>query len=149
MKKDGSIHFCPILTLDSGFPDQIILYDGYCNLCSGSVQFILKHEKNPVYYFLSLQSPIVQKLLPEFEVKNPPESIILIENEKVFMASDAALKISRKLKFPWRIAYYFIYFPRFLRDPIYHFIAKNRYKYFEKKSSCFIPESKWKRRFLD
>ena len=148
MNTESSIHFRPASSLNSTFPENIVLYDGYCNLCSGAVQFILRHEKKPVYYFLSLQSPIVAELIPDILVKNPPESIILIENEKIFMSSDAALKISRKLKFPWRIFYYFIYFPRFLRDPVYAFIAKNRYKYFGKKSSCHTPDPKYKNRFL-
>ncbi len=148
MNSESFIHSRPISPLDSNLQESIVLYDGYCNLCSRAVQFILKHEKKPVYYFLSLQSPIVEKLTLDILVKNPPESIILIEDNKIFMSSDAVLKISRNLKFPWSMFYYFIYFPRFLRDPVYAFIAKNRYKYFGKKSTCYIPNPKYKNRFL-
>ncbi len=141
--------YISIQRVSSQFPDALILYDGYCNICSDAVQFILKHEKTPVYYFLSLQSSKVEELIPDFKLKDPPESVILIESGKIFMASEAALKIARKFKFPWRVWCYFIYFPRFLRDPVYNLIAKKRYKFFGKKSSCFIPNPKWESRFLD
>ena len=149
MNNHGAKEYNFVPVVNHKFPESIVLYDGYCNLCSGAVQFILKYEKEPVYYFLSLQSLKVEELIPDFKLKDPPESVILIESGKIFMASEAALKIARKLKFPWRVLYYFIYFPRFLRDPAYNFIAKNRYKFFGKKSSCFIPNPKWKSRFLD
>ncbi|MCF8379385.1 MAG: DCC1-like thiol-disulfide oxidoreductase family protein [Bacteroidales bacterium] len=127
----------------------LILFDGYCNLCSFAVNFILKKEKKPLYYFLSIQSPTLSEIYPELKISDPPESIILIQNDKIFKASTAALKISRNLKFPWHILYYAIYLPLFLRDPLYRFIAKKRYRWFGKKNVCYMPKENWKARFMD
>lgn len=129
--------------------NPLILFDGYCNLCSGGVNLILKNEKKPLYYFLSLQSPKVKEYFPDLIISEPPESIILIENDKIFKSSTAALKISKNLKFPWYIFYYSIYLPSFLRDPVYQFIARHRYKWFGRKSVCFVPKPNWKSRFID
>jgi len=128
----------------------IIFFDGYCNLCSASVQFILKHEQSPYYYFSSLQSDFVKTNFPElFEEERNPDSVILLENESLFYRSDAALRISRKLRFPLKMMGYFRFIPVFIRDPVYDLIARNRYRYFGKRESCFIPESGYSDRFLD
>jgi len=127
----------------------LILFDGYCNLCSGAVNLILKNEKKPLYYFISLQSATVKEYFPDLRISDPPESLILIENNKIFKSSTAALKISKNLKFPWYIFYYAIFLPSFLRDPVYQFIARHRYKWFGRKSVCFVPTTNWKSRFLD
>ena len=127
----------------------LILFDGYCNLCSDSVQLILKYEKKPEYFFLSLQSDKAKEILPESDITNPPESVILIEGERVYKSSSAGFRILKKLKFPCNIFYYGIFLPRFLRDPVYELIAKNRYKWFGKKSKCYVPQEKWEHRFVD
>lgn len=141
------------LTTNTGQNSKImyplILFDGYCNLCSGAVSLILNNEKKPLYYFLSLQSVKVKEFFPELSISDPPESIILIENDKILKRSTAALKISKNLKFPWYIFYYSIFIPSFLRDPVYKFIAKHRYNWFGRKSVCFMPKTNWKSRFLD
>ena len=132
-----------------GIDFPLVLYDGYCNLCSGAVQFILKNEKRPDIYFLSLQSPKLKTYVPELNLTQVPDSVLLFENGNLFKESTAALKISGKLKFPYHICKYMIYIPRFLRDPVYRLIANNRYSWFGKKASCFIPAENWKSRFLD
>ena len=132
-----------------GIDFPLVLYDGFCNLCSRAVELILKHERKPVYYFLSLQSPKVMELGTGYEVIAEKESVILIEQGKVYEGSTAALRIARKLKFPYFLLYVFIYIPRLFRDPFYDYIAARRYKWFGKKQSCYVPVSEWKHRFLD
>lgn len=129
---------------------SIILFDGVCNLCNASVNFIIKHDKNERYIFASLQSDAAKEILLQFPLKkNKLDSILLIENEVIYDKSTAALLISRKLSGGFKLFYAFIIFPKFLRDNVYNFIAKNRYAWFGKKETCMIPTSKIKQRFLE
>jgi len=129
-------------------PRPFILFDGYCNLCSASVKFILRHEKEEYYYFASLQSEFAGSRFPDFFTKErDPASVILIDKEEVWFASDAALRICHRLKFPFYLMYYFRFIPAFLRDPVYNFIARRRYRYFGKNQTCFVPEKNYSHRF--
>lgn len=129
--------------------DAMILFDGYCNLCSASVQFILRHEKMPYYSFSSIQSDFVSRNFPDLEVdKNYPDSVILIEEGKIFFQSDAALRILRRLKFPFYIFSFFRFIPKFLRDPVYRLIASNRYSLFGRSHSCYVPQDNVSERFF-
>ncbi|MFW5820723.1 MAG: thiol-disulfide oxidoreductase DCC family protein [Bacteroidota bacterium] len=128
----------------------LILFDGYCNLCSASVQFILKYEQSPVFYFSSLQSGFVKKYYSDLYNENAdPDTVILIENDEIYYRSDAALRISRRLKLPLNYLYYLRFIPRFIRDGIYGLISRYRYWFFGKKNNCFIPDSKYSGRFLN
>ena len=128
----------------------ILLFDGVCNLCNGFVQFVLSNEKNSNINFASLQSEIGQKLLKDFKVTQKGlESIVFIENGKVYEKSSAVLKIARHLKMPWNLASAFTIVPQFLSNGVYDLVAKNRYRMFGKKEVCWIPEPKWKSRFID
>ncbi|UZR93334.1 thiol-disulfide oxidoreductase DCC family protein [Chondrinema litorale] len=127
---------------------SIILFDGVCNLCNGSVNFIIDHDKKNRFKFTSLQSETGQKLLETHNLNLELESIILIENEKTYQKSDAALQISKKLNFPVPMLYIAIIIPRFLRDHIYNYIAKNRYKWFGKSDSCRMPTPELKAKFI-
>lgn len=129
-------------------PGPLILFDGYCNLCSASVKFILRHEKHEYYYFASLQSEFVRLKYPNFFTdESDPASVILIDKGNVWFASDAAVRICRRLKFPFSMLYYFRFIPRFLRDGVYNFIARKRYRYFGRTQTCFIPEKDYRHRF--
>ncbi len=128
---------------------SIILFDGVCNLCSGAVQFILKRDHKKQFVFASLQSEIGQQLLLKNKVNTSVETIILLQNEKWFSQSTAALEIARKLSGAWPLFYAFIIIPRFVRDGVYDWISRNRYKFFGKKDTCMIPSPEWKNRFLD
>ncbi len=125
----------------------IILFDGVCNLCNGAVQFILKWEKHPNYQFGSLQSEAAQKLLKDFPDEKIADSIVLIDDGKLFQKSSAVLKILAHLKWFW-IFKYLIFLPTKFRDYVYDFIARNRYRWFGKRSECRIPTEKEKSRFL-
>ncbi|MFI5219790.1 MAG: thiol-disulfide oxidoreductase DCC family protein [Bacteroidia bacterium] len=129
----------------------IILFDGVCNYCSGWVDFIMRHDKKDYFRFATLQSEIAKGLLAEKNISNNnlPDSVILIENEKIFFRSDAGLRIQQKLNFPFPILYSLIIVPRFIRDAVYNFIANNRYKWFGKKEICRVPVSEQeKNKFL-
>jgi len=127
----------------------IILFDGVCNLCNNSIQFIIKKDKKQHFLFASLQSDAAQDILLQFQLKNSDfDSIIFIENGKIYQKSTAILKISTYLGGLWKLNYGFIIIPKFIRDTIYSFIAKNRYKWFGKKNVCMIPTKELKIRFL-
>jgi len=129
---------------------SIILFDGVCNLCNNAVQFIIKKDKKHHFLFTSLQSDAAQELLLHFKLKNSDfDSIILIQNNKVYQKSTAILQISRNLPSFWKLNYAFIIFPKFIRDFVYTIIANNRYKWFGKKDSCMVPTEELKARFLD
>lgn len=127
----------------------IILFDGVCNLCNRSVQFILKRDKKGYFHFTSLQSEAGQELLAENELPQADfNSFVLIENGKVYQKSTAALRVCRKLSGGWPLLYGFIIVPPFIRNAVYSWIARNRYKWFGKKEACMLPKPEWKERFL-
>jgi len=128
---------------------SIILFDGVCNLCNSSVNFILKHDKKKRFIFTSLQSDVAKEILLQFPTKYLNlDSIILIENGKVYEKSTAALKILKHLYNGYQLLYAFIIIPKFIRDWVYIIIAQNRYKWFGKKEECMLPTSEIKSRFL-
>ena len=125
----------------------IVLFDGICNLCNASVQFILKYEKKPIFKFGTLQSTKVKELLSSYDTELISDSVLLIQNDKIYQESTAALRIARELKYFW-VLYYLIYIPSWLRDPIYRLIVRNRYKWFGKRETCMIPTEELKNRFI-
>lgn len=129
---------------------SIILFDGVCNLCNSSVQFIIKHDKKKQFLFTSLQSDAGQEILLQNKIENLNfKTILLVENNNLFTKSTAILKISKKLNGIYPLFYAFIIVPTFIRDGIYNFISKNRYQWFGKKESCMIPTDDLKERFLE
>ena len=128
----------------------IVLFDGFCNLCSWSVQFIIKRDSKDYFRFASLQSEIAIEILGTFSISERfDKSVVLIENHKIYFKSDAALRIARRLNKYWKYLYYLIYFPRFIRNFVYDLIAKNRFRWFGRKESCFVPESSVHYKFLN
>jgi predicted DCC family thiol-disulfide oxidoreductase YuxK len=131
-------------------PPFIVLFDGVCNLCNNSVQFILKRDKKKKFLFGSLQGEAGQQLLKKFSLPTDNfHSFVLIEGDRVYTQSTAALRMAKHLKRGWQLLYGFIILPRFLRDGIYKWIATNRYKWFGKRDTCRIPAPEEKSRFLD
>lgn len=130
---------------------ELILFDGVCNLCDSSIQFIIKYDKHNTFLFTPLQSELSQSIIEQFGIDTQKiDSIILFrKNEGVFYKSTAALKIASKLKFPINILASFIILPKFIRDTVYDFIAKNRYNWFGKKESCMIPTPELKAKFIE
>lgn len=131
-------------------PESVILFDGVCNLCSGAVQFVIKRDPAATFSFASLQSDYGQQHLQRFGLNTSLfHSIILIQGDKFYERSDAALEITRHLKGAWPLLYGFKIIPRFIRDGIYNLIGRNRYKLFGKKDACWIPTPELKSRFKD
>ena len=129
---------------------RIILFDGICNLCNGSVIFILKREKDPVFQFASIQSETGKELLEWCGLpSNYNQAVVYIENGKIYLGSTAALKIGRNLMFPWSLlSYAGFVVPKFIRDWVYNQIAKHRYQWFGKKDVCMVPTESLRARFL-
>lgn len=129
---------------------HIILFDGVCNLCNGSVIFILKHEKAPVFQFASIQSETGKELLSWCGLpKNFSDAVIYIKNGRIYQGSTAALKIGQTLNFPWSaISSLGLLVPKILRDWVYRQIGTHRYQWFGKRDVCMIPTENLKARFL-
>lgn len=128
---------------------SVLLFDGVCNLCNSSVNFILARDPKAKFRFASLQSDEGQALLQEFEDRpSDLSSVVLIEDGQLYARSDAALRVARQLSGGWPLLYAFIVLPRALRDAVYNWIARNRYRWFGKRDSCMIPSPELRSRFL-
>lgn len=130
--------------------NQVVFFDGFCNLCNASVRFIIRNDPDGVFAFSSLTSDYSQKILKNADQFNyPTNSILLFDEDKIFDKSTAVLRISRKLKEPWPLFYVFIVVPKPIRDYLYDLVAKYRYKIFGRADSCSIPDTVDKWRFLE
>lgn len=127
----------------------IILFDGVCNFCNSSVQFIIKRDPTGYFKFASLQSETGQQLLKQYRFSKEIDSLVVIEKQKVYIKSSAALHICRKLTGFWRFFSILKVVPPIIRDYFYDMFAKNRYHWFGKRDSCILPTAEMKKRFLD
>lgn len=129
--------------------NPILLFDGYCNFCNSSVQFILKREKHQQLVFASLQSNTGKELLKQYNIDaSKIDSLVLIDNNKAYIKSSAAIRLSKYLKGLYPLAQVFLIIPPFVRNVVYDYIARNRYKWFGKTESCMIPDQSIANRFL-
>lgn len=139
----------------------VVLFDGVCNFCNASIQFIVDHERVPRLRFAALQSDLAATLLervfgPEQAKRlregatgdGDPDSIVLIEGDKGYTHSTAGLRIARYLRAPYRWAFGLVIVPRFIRDAVYRLIARNRYRWFGRSETCRIPTPELRKRFL-
>ncbi|MEX0997601.1 MAG: thiol-disulfide oxidoreductase DCC family protein [Flavobacteriaceae bacterium] len=128
---------------------KIILFDGVCNLCNGSVVFIIKRDEKDVFRFAAIQSEEGQELIQKHKIDTSKvDSILLLDGENFYAKSTAALKIAKHLSGGYPLLYGFMILPRFFRNWVYEIIARNRYKWFGKKESCMIPTPELKAKFL-
>ncbi len=127
-----------------------MLFDGVCNFCNSSVNFIIDRDKEKRFLFASLQSDYAAKILLENGMGGKDfDSIVLLSPDgKIYKRSSAALRIALRLKFPWFLFYAFIIIPPFIRDFCYEIIARNRYKWFGKRDACRIPTPEERERFV-
>jgi predicted DCC family thiol-disulfide oxidoreductase YuxK len=130
--------------------NHVVFFDGVCNLCSESVQFIIKNDRNNVFKFSSLQSEFAQKTLSNKNIKeiSTSRTIILLSNNNTYAKSGAVLRIARLLRFPLNLLYIFIIVPPFIRNAVYDYISNNRYRWFGKKQECWIPNETLKSKFI-
>ncbi|MCC7063838.1 MAG: thiol-disulfide oxidoreductase DCC family protein [Planctomycetes bacterium] len=129
---------------------RVVLFDGDCNLCNGAVQFVLRRDPRAVFHFASLQSAVGRQLLASVGANATlPDSIVLVQDGALALKSTAALRIARGLRWPWPLFAVFFVVPRPLRDLLYDWIARNRYRWFGKRESCLVPTPALRARFLD
>ncbi len=129
--------------------NPVLIFDGVCELCSSSVNFILRWEKGHEIKFTANQNPPGRALLIEYGVNaDDVSTIYFVENGKIYKESAAVMRIAKRLRFPWYLGYGFVIVPRFIRDFFYKLIARNRYRMFGKKDTCRIPTPEEMARFL-
>lgn len=129
--------------------DSIVLFDGVCHLCNGSVNFIIKHDPDSRFRFAPIQTPIGEELMRRHHLSTETmDTVVLIEGGKAYTRSTAALRIARRLSGLWPAAYIFVVVPRLIRDAVYKVVARNRYRWFGKSESCMMPTPEVRARFL-
>lgn len=128
----------------------MVLFDGFCNLCSGTVRFAIARDRKKILRFAPLQSAAGQRLLKEHgRASGEIQSIVFIQNGKVYTRSGAALRFFGRLGGPWTLLPIFLVVPAFIRDAVYDRIARNRYRWYGKKEACWVPAPDLKSRFLE
>ncbi|WMI67372.1 thiol-disulfide oxidoreductase DCC family protein [Mangrovimonas sp. YM274] len=129
---------------------ELILFDGVCNLCNTSIQYVIKHDKQNRFMFAALQSDIGKSIIEKHGIDTAKIDSILLHtpSQKIYYKSTAALKIASKLGFPTTLLAVFLIVPSFIRNWVYDIIAKNRYKWFGKQDSCMIPTPELTSKFL-
>ena len=128
---------------------SLVLFDGVCHFCNNSVNFIIDRDPKKKFVFAPLQSELAKNVLNRLgEDSSVIDTIILIQNNKLYKRSRAALEIAKQLNGLWPLCYVFIIIPGFIRDLVYKLIAKNRYKWFGQLEACRIPTPEMRERFL-
>jgi predicted DCC family thiol-disulfide oxidoreductase YuxK len=128
----------------------ILFFDGICNLCTGAVQFVMRHDKHKLFLFASLQSQAGEHAIRETGIALPNDhgTIILYYRGQYYLRSSAIIKTAQLLGGVWSLADIFRILPTWLRDGIYKFVARNRYKWFGKRNECLLPTPENKARFI-
>ncbi|WP_341836051.1 thiol-disulfide oxidoreductase DCC family protein [Chitinophaga pollutisoli] len=127
----------------------VILFDGVCRFCNGSVNFVLRHDKAGRFRFAPLQSEAGQRLMAQHGIdRAKTDSFVLIRDGKPYLKSTAALRVARGLGFPWNLLWAFMIVPASIRNAIYDWIARNRYRWFGKMDACMVPDADMRGKFL-
>jgi predicted DCC family thiol-disulfide oxidoreductase YuxK len=129
---------------------SLVLFDGVCNLCDAFVQFVMARDPGGQFQFGALQSAAARRVLELHDAPEPlPDALVLVEDGRVFTGSTAALRIARRLTFPWSLASALLAVPRPLRDGIYAIVARHRYRWFGRRDHCLVPTPALRARFID
>lgn len=135
--------------MHSEFNFPVLLFDGVCNLCNASVQWVLKRDRAGTFRFAALQSETGQQLLARFGLQQQSfDTVVLVAGDRIYTRSDAALEILRRLGSPWSWLSVLRWVPRLLRNAVYNWIARNRYRWFGRQDACWLPRPEWKDRFV-
>jgi predicted DCC family thiol-disulfide oxidoreductase YuxK len=129
--------------------NPVVLFDGVCNFCNQMVNFAIRNDRKAKLKFAPLQSIDGQRLREQFNIPARVDTVIFIDNNKVYTYASAAIRICKYLDWPVKILYALIIIPAFISQPVYKWIARNRYKWFGKKETCMIPTPEVRERFLD
>jgi len=128
---------------------KIILFDGVCNLCNSSINYVIRRDTKDVFRFATIQEETGQGLLAKHGIDTfKTDSIILIDNNKVYVKSTAALRVAKYLGGGHPLLYGFMIVPSFIRNWVYDYIARNRYRWYGKKESCMVPTPELQSKFL-
>jgi len=130
---------------------QLIIFDGVCNLCNSSVLYVIKRDKENKFLFTPLQGDIGNLITSQFNIDTTKVDSILLYNpakQKIYSKSTAALHVAKQLNFPTSLMAIFLIVPAFIRNLVYDYIAKNRYKWYGKKDACMIPTPELKAKFI-
>jgi len=128
----------------------ILFFDGHCNLCNNSVDFVITRDKKHMFRFAPLQGETAKDVLGDVNIDlEHPDSFVLSKDNEVYFRSTAALMVARQLGLPWSLMSVFLVVPPFIRDAVYNLIARNRYKWFGRKETCRLPSPEERRLFLD
>lgn len=129
---------------------KIILFDGVCNYCNEKVNFIIKHDVKDIFRFATLQSKIGQEIVKQLGINSSVDSLILVEPRNAYyIKSEAIFKILKQLNTPLKGLLFFNFLPSLVKDMVYEYVAKNRYKWYGKKEVCMIPSPAIQSKFLD
>ena len=129
---------------------MLILFDGVCNLCHGFVQFVIARDPGGRFQFGALQSAAARRILDLHHAPDPlPDTIVVVEEGRIYTRSTAALRVARSLTFPWPLAAVLLAVPRPLRDAVYEFVARYRYQWFGRRDQCMVPPPEIRSRFLE
>lgn len=127
----------------------VLLFDGVCNFCNRMINFAIRNDKKAKLHFAPLQSKAGEALRSSYGVEPTADTIVFIEKGKAYTYARAAIRVCRYLDWPAKMLYVFIIVPRFICQPVYKWIARNRYKWFGKKETCMIPTPEIRSRFLE
>lgn len=135
--------------MNSDIKSPVLLFDGVCNLCNASVQWVLKRDRKGVFRFAALQSDAGRALLRQSGLSSENfDTVVLVAGDRVFTRSDAALEIVRRIGGAWSLLAVFKIVPRPVRNAVYDWVARHRYRWFGKTESCMIPQPEWANRFI-
>lgn len=127
----------------------IILFDAECILCSANAQFVLSHDRQKRFRLASMQGEVGAALYRRFGIDpTDPDTMIVVDGDRMVRDSDAVLSIYAGLGWPWKALAVFRLVPRFIRDPLYRMLARNRYRIFGKRNSCWLPSQEFRDRML-
>jgi predicted DCC family thiol-disulfide oxidoreductase YuxK len=130
-------------------PNNLILFDGVCNLCNALVQFVIRHDANGKFRFAPIQSEIGREIFERHDLDpDDLQTFVFMMERRMFLRSDAAIEVASRFGGAWAILRVFLLVPRSLRDFIYSFIARHRYQWFGRKDVCMIPTPEIRERFL-
>ncbi len=137
-------------TRDTLQNQPIVLFDGECNFCSSSVQFVIARNSRSNIMFCQIQSEPGQRLIAQYGLSDLGlNSMVLIHHEKATIKSSAALRIATLMDMPWPLMFAFIIVPPFIRNRVYDWIGQRRYQWYGKRDACWVPDTEIKNRFLN
>jgi predicted DCC family thiol-disulfide oxidoreductase YuxK len=129
--------------------ERIILFDGVCNFCNSSINFVMDHDPKFRFKFAPLQSNFAQERLAKAGLNTQDfDTVVLLEGDKVYTRSGAALRIAKNLSGAWPLLYGFVIVPPFIRNAVYNWVARNRYRWFGKQENCRLPSPEERARFV-